>query len=48
MEQDKEKERRISESISEEDAKRRIDIAVKMIDVQKELLASHPPIKVCV
>ena len=41
-----ERKRRISESISEEDTKRRIDIALKMVDVQKELLAAHPPIKV--
>ena len=45
--QDRERQRRVSESISEEDAKRRIDIALKMVDVQKELLAAHPPIKVC-
>lgn len=44
--QEQERQRRISESITEEDAKRRIDIALKLVDVQKELLAAHPPIKV--
>lgn len=46
--EEKEKARRISESdtLSEEDIKRRLDIAHKMLDVQKELLATHPPVKV--
>ena len=44
--QEEEWQRRISESITEEDAKRRIDIALKLVYVQKELLAAHPPIKV--
>ena len=44
--QDRERERRVSEQLSEQEAKRRLDIALKMVDVQKELLAAHPPIKV--
>lgn len=45
---DKERERRVDETehISEEEAKRRMIIANKMIDVQKELLATHAPTKV--
>ena len=39
--------RRISESMTEEETERRMNIAQKMVDVQKELLASHPPTKVC-
>ena len=46
--QEQERERRISESQSDEDTKRRMDIALKMVDVQKQLLAAHPPTKVCV
>ena len=44
---DKERERRVGETehISEEEAKRRMVIANKMIDVQKELLATHAPTK---
>ena len=47
-EMDKERERRVDETehISEEEAKRRMVIANKMIDVQKELLATHAPTKV--
>ena len=47
-EMDKERERRVDETehISEEEAKRRMIIANKMIDVQKELLATHAPTKV--
>ena len=48
VEQDRERERRISEQFTEEDARLRVDIALKMVDVQKELLAAHPPVKVCV
>lgn len=47
---EKERERRIEESkhISTEEAERRLSIANKMLDVQKELLKMHPPIKVVV
>ena len=43
---ERERKRRIDENISEEEVKRRVDIAHKMIDVQKELLATHLPTKV--
>jgi len=45
---DKERERRVDETehISEEEAERRLVIARKMLDVQKELLATHAPTKV--
>jgi hypothetical protein len=45
--QEEEQQRRISENehISEEVAKRRLEIAHKLLDVQKELLATHPPTK---
>jgi len=44
---DKERERRVDETehISEEEAERRLVIARKMLDVQKELLATHAPTK---
>lgn len=42
---DKEKARR-TEELTEEEYKRRVAIAHKMIDVQKELLATHKPVQV--
>ena len=46
--QEEERERRIKESkhLSEEELKRRLQIVHKLVDVQKELLATHPPTKV--
>ena len=45
---EEERERRIEESkhLSEEEVKRRLQIVHKLVDVQKELLATHPPTKV--
>jgi hypothetical protein len=43
---DQEKARRTDDSKSEEEYKRIENIAFKMIDVQKELLATHKPSQV--
>ena len=45
---DEEKERRIVETahLTDQELQRRVEIAHKMLDVQKELLATHPPVKV--
>ena len=43
---EKERQRRLEETLSEDEVKRRVNIAHKMIDVQKELLATHAPTKV--
>ena len=45
---EEERVRRVEGSLSEEEIQRRINIAHKMIDVQKELLASHQPVKVLI
>lgn len=42
---DKERSRRTDE-LSEEEYQRRVAIAHKMIDVQKQLLATHKPVQV--
>lgn len=42
---DKEKSRR-TEELTEKEYERRVAIAHKMLDVQKELLATHKPLKV--
>ena len=44
---DKEKTRR-TEDLSEEEIQRRVAIAHKLIDVQKELLATRKPVEVLV
>lgn len=44
-EMDKEKSRR-TEELTEKEYERRVAIAHKMLDVQKELLATHKPLKV--
>jgi hypothetical protein len=41
-----ERARRVEGSLSEDEIQRRVNIAHKMIDIQKELLASHQPVKV--
>lgn len=43
---DEERDRRVESNLSEDEIKRRINIAHKMLDVQKELLATHQPVKV--
>ena len=43
---EEERERRVESNLDEQEIKRRVNIANKMIDVQKELLATHQPIKV--
>lgn len=45
---EEERERRVESNLDEQEIKRRVNIANKMIDVQKELLATHQPIKVTV
>ena len=42
---EKEKARR-TEELTEEEYQRRVNIAHKMIDVQKQLLATHKPVQV--
>lgn len=43
---DTERKRRVDETLGDEEIKRRLAIANKLLDVQKELLATHKPIKV--
>ena len=43
---EEERERRVESSLDEGEIKRRVNIAHKMLDVQKELLATHQPTKV--
>ena len=43
---DRERTRR-TDKITEEELERRVGIAHMMINVQKELLATHKPVKVC-
>ena len=44
-EMEKERERR-TEEMTEDEYKRRVAISLKLIDVQKELLSTHKPVKV--
>lgn len=43
---EEERDRRVESNLDENEIKRRVTIANKMLDVQKELLATHQPIKV--
>ena len=43
---EEERERRVGSNLDEGEIKRRVTIAHKMIDVQKELLSTHQPTKV--
>lgn len=42
---EEERDRRVESNLDEDEIKRRVNIANKMIDVQKELLATHHPVK---
>ena len=42
-----ERQRRVDVALNEEEIKRRVAIANKLLDVQKELLATHQAVKVC-
>ena len=44
---EEERERRVVSNLDEKEIQRRVNIAHKMLDVQKELLATHQPTKVC-